>query len=343
MHEACGGAFFEVVGSLIWFCSLCRGCRACQPLWWSDRPSLSSSPTPAVRRLNASLHAHWRPHYGAERSGISCAPTLQVTGRWGTGVRMKRVHNCAENKNYPVPPHTPHPSTPSQITIFGGNARKQAQLRSNWYFFLLFLGNGAFIAICLTSSQAWWLAERCCLSDGDWLRPAGTGSDSVVPTVPPWEKSEVPYTHSYCRPETQRQCVFAIARLHMLVWVMSSLPPCLSVCNNALSAGCGRSIEGYVDVKCMMEFREGRGHVFDMLAPSSPLSCATNVIWTHWFCFLFFNLLELLVQIIYHEHFCWNLSINTKRCPLMCDGIGFCVPENISLIIFVICFRYGDA
>lgn len=34
-----------------------------------------------------------------------------------------------------------------------------------------------------------WLAEAWTLSDGDWLRPAGTGSDSTVPTVPPlWEK-----------------------------------------------------------------------------------------------------------------------------------------------------------
>lgn len=33
------------------------------------------------------------------------------------------------------------------------------------------------------------LAEPWLLSDGDWLRPAGRGSDTVVPTVPPlWEK-----------------------------------------------------------------------------------------------------------------------------------------------------------
>lgn len=33
------------------------------------------------------------------------------------------------------------------------------------------------------------LAELWLLSDGDWLRPAGTGSDSMVPTVPPLRKN----------------------------------------------------------------------------------------------------------------------------------------------------------
>lgn len=34
------------------------------------------------------------------------------------------------------------------------------------------------------------LAEMWLLSDGDWLRPAGTGSDSTVPTVPPLRKNQ---------------------------------------------------------------------------------------------------------------------------------------------------------
>lgn len=232
MHEACGGAFFEVGGSLIWFCSLCRGCRACQPLWWSDSPSLSSSPAPAIRRLNASLHAHWRPHYGAERSGISCAPTLQVTGRGGTGVRMKRVHNYAENKNYLVPPtHSAPEPIPNNYFWW-----ERKEIGRNWDqigSFFIFLGNGAFITICLTSLQAWWLAEHCCLSDGDWLRPAGTGSDSAVPTVPPWEKCEVPYTHAHCYAwNTGTVCFCSQTSPHAYGGHEPSapMPACLPVC-----------------------------------------------------------------------------------------------------------------
>lgn len=176
MHEACSGTFFEVHSSLIWFRSLCRGCRACQPLWWSDRPPLSSSPAPAVRRLNASLHAHWRPHYGAERSGISCAPTLQVTGRRGTGVRMKRVHNYVENKNYLVSP-IPQPH-PKELYLVGRQGNGAIEIKMVVFFFL-FLGNRALIAICATSSWAsvigqgllliWWLLAEA-FRDRKWQR-----------------------------------------------------------------------------------------------------------------------------------------------------------------------------
>lgn len=49
-----------------------------------------------------------------------------------------------------------------------------------------------------------------------------------VPTVPPWEKCEVPYTRPLLHLE-HRDCVFVLVRLHMLVEVRSCLPPCLSI------------------------------------------------------------------------------------------------------------------
>lgn len=219
MHEACSGTFFEVHGSLIWFRSLCRGCRACQPLWWSDRPPLSSSPAPAVRRLNASLHAHWRPHYGAERSGISCAPTLQVTGRRGTGVRMKRVHNYVENKNYLVSP-IPQPH-PKELYLVGRQGNGAIEIKMVVFFFFSWETEHLSQFVLLHHGHL-WLAKGCCLSDGYWLRPSGTGSDSAVPTVPPWEKCEVPYTRPLLRLEN-RDCVF------VLVEVRRCLPPCPSI------------------------------------------------------------------------------------------------------------------
>lgn len=230
MHEACSGAFFEVCGSLIWFWSLCRGCRACQPLWWSDRPLLSSSPAPAVHRLNAPLHAHWRPYYGAERSGISCASTLQVTGRGGTGVRMKRVHNYAENKNYLVPSSPPSPNPiPNNYFWWEGKETGSIEIKTVVVFFF-FLGNRALISICATSSWAsvigwdllliwWWLAEAC--RDRKWQ----CGSHS--PTLGEmWGTIHTPTAVS----RTQRLCVFMLVCVYMLVEVISCLPPCLSVC-----------------------------------------------------------------------------------------------------------------
>lgn len=124
------------------------------------------------------LFIHPKRHIiGWRRSGISW-PLTPESGSRGTGGQMKGSVIMGERQKETLSPN-------NYFGGKGGAGRGEGGTNEIKTFSPASYVLIASAALWCKAEAQHWLAELWLLSDGDWLRPAGTGSDSVVPTIPP--------------------------------------------------------------------------------------------------------------------------------------------------------------